>query len=105
MSENNEQKIITSLTEENVVIPTTEELNERIEEIETQSFPEELEKPKELTEEEKKELYIKQLKEARVKSHPIKHKGNLTINQFPISYKKERKRKNKIQRQSRKANR
>ena len=28
-------------------------------------------------------------------------KGNLTINQFPISYRKERKRKNKIQRQSR----
>ena len=58
-----------------------------------------------LPEEEKKELYINQLKETRVRFHQIKHKGNLTTNQFDISYKKERKRKNKIQRQSRKANR
>jgi hypothetical protein len=63
------------------------------------------EEKKELTEEEKKELYINQLKETRVRFHQIKHKGNLTTNQFDISYKKERKRKNKIQRQSRKANR
>jgi hypothetical protein len=86
--------------------PTPTSLAQEIESGEEPVFENPLpEEKKELTEEEKRELYINQLKEARVRFHPIKHKGNITTNQFPISYKKERRRKNKIQRQSRKGNR
>jgi hypothetical protein len=100
----------------NEIIPESTELSKEItptslaQEIESgeepvfeNPLPEE--EKKELTEEEKRELYINQLKEVRVRFHPIKHKGNITTNQFPISYKKERRRKNKIQQQSRKGNR
>jgi hypothetical protein len=60
---------------------------------------------KELTEEEKRELFIKQLKESKMKFKNVKQKGNKTTTQFSIAYKKERKRKNKQQRNSRKKNR
>ena len=60
---------------------------------------------KELTDEEKKELLIKQLKYARQRFTPIKHFGKITINQFPSAYKENRRRKNKVQRKSRSINR
>ena len=78
---------------EDVVI--NEELNDGIETIE----------PQELTEEEKRELYIKELKESKIRFKPIKHIGNVTINQFGKKYKKERARKNKLTKKSRRANR
>jgi len=102
MSEINDDKLKEKINEISEDVSSKEKELISSEDVSQETSEEEV---KELTEEEKKELYIKQLKEARVKSHPIKHKGNLTINQFPISYRKERKRKNKIQRQSRKANR
>lgn len=79
---------------EDVVI--NEELNDDgIETIESQ----------ELTEEEKRELYIKELKESKIRFKPIKHIGNVTINQFGKKYKKERARKNRAVKKSRRANR
>jgi hypothetical protein len=85
---------------------------------------------KELTDEEKKALYIKNLKESRIRFHPVKNavktvgvhavesligrirqvkdkevQTNLTTNQFGRTYRKARKRKNKLQKQSRKNNR
>jgi len=88
------------------------------------------EEPKELTDEEKHEIFIQALKESKIKFHPIKngvkteviettdtllgrkHKmksrtvlTNVTINQFGADYKKARKRKNRAQKASRKANR
>jgi hypothetical protein len=59
---------------------------------------------KELTEEEKRELYIKQLKDSKIKFRNVTQKGNKTSVKFNAAYKKERKRKNKQQRKSRKKN-
>jgi hypothetical protein len=60
---------------------------------------------KELTEEEKRELIIRQLKNKTKTFHPIKYRGKTTINQFGESYKKKRQKKNKQAKASRKANR
>ncbi|MFA5366598.1 MAG: hypothetical protein WC333_01835 [Dehalococcoidia bacterium] len=59
---------------------------------------------KELTEEEKRELYVKQLKESKIKFRNVTQKGNKTTVKFNAAYKQERKRKNKQQRKSRKKN-
>lgn len=106
-----------------------EEVNEN-EELNTETPDEE----KELSEEELKEIYIEQLKASRIKFHPIKHpikrevvgekvilqigsykrkrkeisttiQTNITTNQFGVAHKKERKRKNKLTKASRRANR
>ena len=63
------------------------------------------EEKKELTEEEKREQAIQELKKSHIKFKPVKQSGNKTVNQFGVNYKKERKRKNKEQRKSRKKNR
>lgn len=55
------------------------------------------EEKNELTEEEQKELYIKQLKDSKWRFFPKKHYGR--------AYKKKRNLKNKLTRKSRKANR
>lgn len=60
---------------------------------------------RELTDDEKKELYVKQLKESRKVFKPIKHDGNVTTNQFGTNYRKKRQRRNKLTKASRKANR
>ena len=60
---------------------------------------------RELTDDEKKELYIKQLKESRKVFKSIRHDGNVTTNQFGSAYRKKRKRRNKLTKASRKANR
>ena len=85
---------------------------------------------RELTDEEKKELFVKELKEARRVFQPIKHpsktvgidtvtnfigrtkkvkekgiKTNLTVNQFGTKFKQKRKKKLKMTKISRKANR
>lgn len=87
------------------------------------------EEKKELTEEEKKEIFIKNLKESHIRFHPIKRATqrivvgettvkygsrekkrelkaevtltNLTTNQFGADYRKKRQRKNKMQKASR----
>lgn len=94
------------------------------------SLPEEVEEEKELTEEEKRELKIKFLKESKIKFHKTKHgtvpagthvvessigrkrvvtdrviATNVTINQFGAAYQKKRQRKNKMAKASRRANR
>ena len=60
---------------------------------------------RELTDEEKKELLIEQLKHARKIFVPIKNIGKITTNQFGAVYKENRRRKNKVQRKSRSINR
>jgi hypothetical protein len=88
-------------------------------------------KLKELTDEEKKAIFIEQLKQSKIKFHPLKHgvkttvtestegtvfgrkrilksreiQTNITVNQFGADYRKKRQRKNKMQKASRKANR
>lgn len=60
---------------------------------------------RELSDDEKKELYIKQLKESRKVFKSVRHNGNVTTNQFGTAYKQKRKRRNKMAKASRKANR
>lgn len=85
---------------------------------------------KELTEEEKREIFINALKQSKIRFRPIKNatktveikmvdrkfggkqkqkikevQTNVTVNPYGKEYKKERRRKNKMQRASRKANR
>lgn len=74
----------------------------KAEAVKSEAVPEE---PKELTEEEKREIFIKTLKESKIKFHPVKHDGSITTNQFGASYRKARKRKNRIQKKSRKNSR
>jgi hypothetical protein len=59
----------------------------------------------ELTEEQKREFLIEQLKQSKIKFKPIVHRGNVTVNQFDAAYKKKRQNRNKMQKQSRKNNR
>lgn len=77
--------------------------------MEDEATNEELEETVELTEEEKEELerqeYIQFLKDSKKVFKPIKHKGNVTTNQFGTKYKEKRKKKNKATKKSRKANR
>jgi len=82
-----------------------------------------------LTDEQKREIFIEQLKQSKIRFRPTKHgvkitetsvksqfgdfrkhrtaeiQTNVTVNQFGADYKKTRQRKNKEQRASRKANR
>ena len=60
---------------------------------------------KELTEEEKRELFINALKESKIRFKNVKHNGNITTVKFGTAYRKERRRKNRAQKASRKANR
>lgn len=60
---------------------------------------------KELTDEEKKELKIQYLKESRIRFKSVRTNGKVTTNQFSSDYRKNRHRKNKVQRKSRKINR
>ncbi len=88
------------------------------------------EEPAELTDEEKREIYINALKQSKIRFRPIKngvkvttvvvtderlgrkHKvktreaqTNVTVNQFGADYRKKRQRKNKMAKASRKVNR
>lgn len=60
---------------------------------------------RELTDEEKKEIYLLELKRSKQVFQPIKHDGNRTTNQFGSNYKQKRKRKNSLSKKSRRANR
>lgn len=99
---------------------------------ETEEILSEVEENLELSDEEKKEIYIQQLKDSRIRFHPLSHptkttgiqvvgspilpkrkreiktktiQTNLTVNQFGAEYRKKRQRKNKMAKASRKANR
>lgn len=90
------------------------------------------EEPQELTDEEKRELFIQQLKASKIKFKPVKHFvvktnmvltdevdvlgkkkkrkdttiiTNITTNPYGTAYKKERRRKNKVAKASRRVNR
>lgn len=60
---------------------------------------------RELTDEEKKEILILQLKESRIKFRNTVHKGKVTTNKFGADYRKKRQTRNKMAKASRKANR
>jgi hypothetical protein len=59
----------------------------------------------ELSDEEKREKLIKFLKESRIKFKNTVHNGNVTHTKFDTNYKKKRKKRNKLTKKSRKANR
>jgi len=82
------------MEENNIVNPITEEIEEEVQAEENEIA---LDEPKELTEEEKRELLVQKLKESKKKYKPKKVYG--------VSYKQNRKRKNKLSKKSRKANR
>ena len=71
-----------------------EELEGRLEELD-----------RELTEEEKKEIYIEQLKASIMHHKPIKHRGNITVNRFGKADKKHRQKRNKMRKAANKCNR
>jgi len=100
MSDEKERGIVlSSIKDENEIFGTTV-----VEELEpSEDVEESIEN--ELTDEEKREIYIQQLKESKIKYQSIKHKGKTTINQFGSDYRKKRQRKNKMAKASRKANR
>ena len=58
-----------------------------------------------LTDEEKKEIFVLELKRARIKFRNTTHDGNVTKTQFGSNYKQKRKKKNTLRKKSRKANR
>jgi len=60
---------------------------------------------RELTDDEKKEIYVLELKKSKQKFQSVRHNGNKTTNQFDSNYKKKRKNRNKQTKASRKANR
>ena len=75
----------------------------------TDEFKEEIldnapEEGRELTDEEKREIYIQQLKDSRKVFNPIKHIGNKTINPYGVAYKQKRQNKNKMVKNSRRMN-
>ena len=59
---------------------------------------------KELSDEEKKEIYIEQLKKSRMTFNPITHMGKETVNKFGDGYKKHRKRRNSLAKKTRSNN-
>jgi len=130
MQENNED--VVEVVNDNL----TEELNDATSEatIDGQPSTDPVEEITELTEEQKREVFIYQLKQSKIKFHPIKSKvnvvkttevvhpfggtysrtrqlkinqteSNVTVNQFDKAYRKIRKAKNKAVKASRKANR
>lgn len=58
-----------------------------------------------LTDEEKRELYIHQLKESKIRFRNTISKGNVTTTKFGPEYRKKRQRKNKMAKASRRLNR
>ena len=58
-----------------------------------------------LTDDEKREVYIHELKQSRKSFNPIRHNGNVTTNKYGSNYKQKRKKKNKQAKKSRRANR
>lgn len=60
---------------------------------------------RELTDEEKHEILIKELQDSKVKFRNTIHKGKITITKFGAEYRKKRQCKNKMAKASRKANR
>jgi hypothetical protein len=96
MTENEDKTDVTSVIPENILeLPTEPEVLTEVPTLVDQNQGEE--EPKELTEEEKREKFIEALKASHQRYHPKKH--------FGVVYHKERKRKNKMQKASRKLNR
>lgn len=60
---------------------------------------------KELTEEEKHEIYVQQLKDSKITFKSTRHNGNITVTKFGKKFHKKRNQKNRISKASRKANR
>jgi hypothetical protein len=96
MTENNDKTDVTSVIPENILeLPTEPEVLTEVPTLVDQNQGEI--EPKELTDEEKREKFIEALKASHQRYHPKKH--------FGVVYHKERKRKNKMQKASRKLNR
>jgi hypothetical protein len=55
-----------------------------------------------LTDEQKREIFIEQLKESKIHFRNVTHDGNVTTSKFGAGYRKTRQNKNKAQRRARK---
>jgi hypothetical protein len=55
-----------------------------------------------LTDEQKREIFIEQLKESKIHFRNVVHDGNKTTSKFGADYRKKRQNKNKAQRKARK---
>lgn len=84
-------------THDNVEVIENSEVNELIENLPELPLENGIEEPRELTEEEKREIFIQELKESKKTYHPKKD--------FGANYKAKRQRKNREAKKSRKANR
>jgi hypothetical protein len=58
-----------------------------------------------LTDDEKREVYIRELKDSRIRFRNSVHDGNVTHTKFGVQYKQKRKRRNTLAKKSRKTNR
>jgi hypothetical protein len=56
-----------------------------------------------LTDEQKREIFIEQLKESKIHFRNVVHDGKVTTSKFGAGYRKTRQNKNKAQRKARKA--
>lgn len=107
MPENKEHADVKSVLPLDEIISNDTEVMENDTEVLTKDkFDELLQKAyDDLTDEEKKELFIRQLKQSKIHFKNTVHKGNVTITKFGAEYRKKRQRKNKEQKASRKGNR
>jgi len=60
---------------------------------------------RELTHDEKHQIIVKEIQDSKTKFKNTVHKGNKTITKFGVDYRKKRQRRNKLAKDSRKANR
>lgn len=60
---------------------------------------------RELTDDEKREILVKEVQDTKLRFKNTVHKGNKTITKFGADYRKKRQRRNKMAKASRKANR
>lgn len=81
-----------------------DELNkeDELEEVTTGEELLNLAESEDLTDEQKKEIFIEQLKESKIHFRNVVHDGNKTTSKFGADYRKKRQNKNKAQRKSRK---
>lgn len=112
MDKNADKKIKDLLNDENNESQTQEEKNELLEklakEVENNNLTDKQESTTnddELSDEEKRELYIKALKKSRIKFKNTVHDGKVTHTKFDTNYKKKRRKRNKLAKKSRKINR
>jgi len=96
MSEEKPNEVVDEITAEINAEVQAEELNEEVSDVDENTDD------VEMTDEEKREIFIAQLKESKVNFRNVVHSGKVTTSKFGAAYRKKRQNKNKAQRKSRK---